>query len=392
MSQTQTSAPPPSAPPPSAQPPAAPGARDLFVVVDVGGTKVLAAVTDSHGKILARRKEKTERKDKLKLVEQVSGAIETALKEAGAKSFELRGLALGVPGVVETGSGYVVLTPNAPLSKTPLGEMMHSRWNVPVIVGNDVNLGVVGETWRGAGRGAQSAFGIFVGTGIGGGLVLNGQLIEGFRGLGGEIGHLMVPLGADEIAGMLEKKHTFLEDLCSRTAIENQLRHAIVHEGKKSVLTDILGDKKLERIRSGALREALKQGDPLVEDVMRRASYLLGLATASVLHVVDPEVIIFGGGVVEACGKWMLPLIEKTARKVAMPGTGKELRIVQSTLGDDAILLGGVALLREKLKGLPASTSLQAAAASETNASETNFSTGAGGERRSWAQVDKPLG
>lgn len=377
MSETPTPAPPASQAP------------ELFVVVDVGGTKVLAAVADSEGKILARRKEKTERRDSARLIQQVSGAIEVALKEAGAKKSELRGLALGVPGVVETQSGYVVLTPNAPLSKTPLGEIMAARWNVPVIVGNDVNLGVVGETWRGAGRGAQSAFGIFVGTGIGGGLVLNGQLIEGFRGLGGEIGHLMIPLGADEIAGMLEKKHTFLEDLCSRTAIENQLRHAIVNEGKKSVLTDILGDKKLERIRSGALREALKQGDPLVEDVMRRASYLLGLATASVLHVVDPEVIIFGGGVVEACGKWMLPLIEKTARKVAMPGTGKPLRIVQSTLGDDAILLGGVALLREKLKGQPAITS---SAPASPASSETNFTTGAGGARRSWAQVDKPLG
>ena len=359
--------------------------RELFVAVDVGGTKVLAAVSDSQGKILSRRKEKTERRDSARLIQQVSGAIEVALKDAGAKKSELRGLALGVPGVVDTASGYVVLTPNAPLSKTPLGQIMGQKWNVPVIVGNDVNLGVVGETWRGAGRGAQSAFGIFVGTGIGGGLVLNGQLIEGFRGLGGEIGHLMIPLGADEIAGMLEKKHLFLEDLCSRTAIENQLRHAIVNEGKKSVLTEILGDKKLERIRSGALKEALKQGDPLVEDVMRRASYLLGLATASVLHVVDPEVIIIGGGVVEACGKWMLPLIEKTARKVAMPGTGKPLRIVQSSLGDDAILLGGVALLREKLKSTPASTFTPPAP------SETNFVTGAPGERRSWAQVDKPL-
>jgi glucokinase len=363
--------------------------RDIFVVVDVGGTKVLAAVADSEGRILSRRKERTERKSKSKLIDQVSGAIEVALRDAGVKKSDMRGLALGVPGIVETNSGFVVLTPNAPLTKTPLGDMMRERWGAPVIIGNDANLGVVGEAWKGAGRGAQSAFGIFVGTGIGGGLVLNGQLIEGFRGLGGEIGHLMIPLGADEIAGMLEKKHLFLEDLCSRTAIENQLRHAIVNEGKKSALVDIVGDKKLERIRSGALKEALKQGDPLVEDVMRRASYLLGLATASVLHVVDPEVIIFGGGVVEACGKWMLPLIEKTARKVAMPGTGRELQIVQSTLGDDAILLGGVALLREKLKTMPASTSSTSPPPAASG--ETNFSTGVPQEKRSWAQVDKPL-
>jgi glucokinase len=354
---------------------------EVFVTVDVGGTKVLAAVTDADGRVIARRKERTERKSKGRLVDQITGAIEIALKESGAPRSDLRGVALGVPGVVDTSTGYVVLTPNAPLTKTPLGDILRERFGVPVIVGNDADLGIVGETWRGAARGAQSSFGIFVGTGIGGGLVLNGQLIEGFRGLGGEIGHLMVPLGADEIAGMLEKKHTFLEELCSRTAIENQLRHAIVQEGRKSVLTEIVGDKKLERIRSGALKEALKQGDPLVEDVMRRSSYLLGLATASVLHVVDPEVIVFGGGVVEACGKWMLPLIEKTAHKVAMPGTGKKMRIVQSVLGDDAILLGGVALLREKLK-----------TDGDSPAGETSFVSGPAAAHRSWAQVDKPVG
>jgi glucokinase len=147
---------------------------------------------------------------------------------------------------------------------------------------------------------------------------------------------------------MLTRKHTHLEDLCSRTAIENQLRHAILSEGQKSALIEITGDKKLERIRSKSLKEALRRKDPLVTDVIRRSSFLLGLTTASVLHIVDPEVIVFGGGVIEACGDFMLPLIDKTAHKVAMSGNGKPLKIVRSSLGDDAIILGGVALLRER--------------------------------------------
>jgi glucokinase len=316
-----------------------------FVTVDVGGTKILGSVVSETGRIVVRHKEKTDRKSKKRLVEQTGEVIESVLHAASLDKNAIGGIALGVPGVVESRTGHVILTPNAPLSDTPLGALMRAQFGVPVAVGNDVNLGVLGEQWRGAARRANSAFGIFVGTGIGGGLILDGKLIEGFRGLTGEIGHLMIPLGADEIAGMLTRKHLFLEDLCSRTAIENQLRHAI-KEGQKSVLPSIVGDKKLERIRSGALKEALRRKDPLVTDVMRRASYLLGLATASVLHVVDPEVIIFGGGVIEACGDFMLPLIEKTAHKVAMPGTGKPLQIVRSELGDDAILYGGVALLR----------------------------------------------
>lgn len=316
-----------------------------FVTVDVGGTKILGAVVTDGGRIVVRHKEKTDRRSKKRLVEQTGEVIESVMRSAGLDRDSIGGIALGVPGVVESRTGHVILTPNAPLTDTPLGAQMRTQFSVPVAVGNDVNLGVLGEQWRGAARRANSAFGIFVGTGIGGGLIMDGKLIEGFRGLTGEIGHLMIPLGADEIAGMLTRKHLFLEDLCSRTAIENQLRHAI-REGKKSVLPEIVGDKKLERIRSGALREALRRKDALVTDVLRRSSYLLGLATASVLHVVDPEVIIFGGGVIEACGDFMLPLIEKTAHKVAMPGTGRPLQIVRSELGDDAILYGGVALLK----------------------------------------------
>lgn len=317
-----------------------------FIAVDVGGTKILAAAVTEDGAILARHKERTNRESKTELLQQLNKSIETVIKGAGLKIGDLGGIALGVPGVVETTTGNIIITPNAPLSKTPLGEIVRKKFGVPTFIGNDVNLGTLGECWLGAARGTESAFGIFVGTGIGGGLVINGRLIEGHRGLGGEIGHLMIPLEANEVLGPQPNKHLFLEDLCSRTAIENQLRHAITQEGRATVLTEILDDTKLKRIRSGALKKALDKKDPLVTEVIYRASYLLGLTTASVLHIVDPEVIVFGGGVIEACGKWMLPVIEKTAMQVAMPGTGKKLKVARSVLGDDAIILGGVALLR----------------------------------------------
>jgi glucokinase len=342
-----------------------------YVSVDVGGTKVLAGVATEDGEVLARSKEKTERGSKKKLLEQIERAIGDAVAQANLSPGRISGISVNVPGVVDSQTGYVVSTPNAPLSDTSLGEHMTQTFGAPAIVGNDASVGVVGEYWHGAAKKASSAYGIFVGTGIGGGLVLDGKLIEGFRSLGGEIGNLIIPLDADEISGMLTKKHTRLEELCSRTAIENQLRHAILNEDEKSDLIEITGDKKLERIRSKSLKEALRRKDAVVTDVMRRASFLLGLTAASVLHVVDPEVIVFGGGVIEACGDFMLPLIEKTAHKVALSGNGKPLKIVRSALGDDAIILGGVAQLRER-----------------------NFperaATGNGGKSPR-AQVDKPL-
>ena len=347
------------------------------LVVDVGGTKILAAALDSEGRILARHKLKTERGQRDALLAQLDIALDATLKAANLTKNQVSGLALGVPGVVDSSRGFVVLTPNAPLSDTPLREILAQKWSCPIVVGNDVNVGMAGEVRCGAARGASSAFGIFVGTGIGGGLFLNGQLIEGFRGLSGEIGHLLVPLGANEVDGVTGKNHVFLEDLCSRTAIENQLRSAILKDGRKSILTEIVGDKKLERIRSGALKEALKREDALAIEVVRRACYLLGLATASVLHLVDPQVIVFGGGVIEACGKWMVPWIEKTVQKVAMPGTGAPVQIVQSALGDDAILLGGLALLQD-----------QAGIQTPILASS---SSGKGAPKVPLASVDKPL-
>ena len=342
-----------------------------YVSVDVGGTKVLAGAATEDGEVLARSKEKSERTSKKKLLEQIERVIGDAIEGAKLSPSQIFGIALGVPGVVDSQTGYVVSTPNVPLTDTNLSERLAQTFGAPVIVGNDANVGTVGEFWHGAAKDAGSAYGIFVGTGIGGALIFDGKLIEGYRGLCGEIGNLMIPLDADEISGMLTKKHTRLEELCSRTAIENQLRHAILNEGRKSDLIEITGDKKLERIRSKSLKEALRRKDEVVMDVMRRASLLLGLTTASVLHIVDPEVIVFGGGVIEACGDFMLPLIEKTAQKVAMAGNGKPLKIVRSSLGDDALILGGVAQLRER--NFPERTA-------------TN-----GTANRARAQVDKPL-
>ena len=322
-----------------------------YLIVDVGGTKILAAALDGDGEILARCKLKTERADKAALLRQIDEAMNGALSDAKLAREDIGGVVVGVPGVVNSKTGHVVVTPNTPLTDTPLGEQLRGKWNCPVIVGNDVSVGMAGEFWRGAARDASSAYGIFVGTGIGGGFILDGKPFDGFRGLGGEIGHLMIPLDADEQEGMTTKKHLFLEDLCSRTAIENQLRYAILEEGKKSALTSIVGDKKLNRIRSGALKKALEKEDDVVTDIVKRASYLLGFASASVIHVVDPEVIVFGGGVIEACGKWMMPWIEKTVEKVVMQGTGEPPKIVQSQLGDDAILLGGLALLKDRDAG-----------------------------------------
>ena len=179
-----------------------------YIAVDVGGTKVLGAAVTEDGNILARCKEKTERGTNKNALVQIERVITNVLEAANLRAEQISGYALGVPGVVDSQTGYVVSTPNAPFTDTHLGAHVSQKFGAPAIIGNDANVGIVGEFWKGAAKEASSAYGIFVGTGIGGGLVLDGKLIEGYRGLGGEIGNLVIPLDADEITGLLTKKHT----------------------------------------------------------------------------------------------------------------------------------------------------------------------------------------
>ena len=320
--------------------------KRLRACVDVGGTKILTAVLDDDGAILARHKAPTQTGSSSDLLAQIEGAIKRALKSSGARKSSLSGIALGVPGVVR--GGVVILAPNVPLGGLDLGRVLGEKFGVRVAVANDGSLGTLGEAALGAARGADSCYGFFVGTGIGGGLVLGGRLVEGARGLGGEVGHLLAPMwsgsGARDI-GDLAPGHLGLSALCSREAMEKYLRRAILEEGRASALSRIVEDPKLARIRAGALRKAMLQGDELVEDVLRRCSQLLGLAAASVSNVVDPAVIVFGGGVIEACGEWMLPEIRRVAQGAALAGDWPLVEIAQSTLGDDAILIGGWKML-----------------------------------------------
>jgi len=313
------------------------------ICIDVGGTKILTALFDADHRIRARHKAAVEKRSTEALMMQIETSIAQVLKQSGAKKNGLSGIALGVPGVVE--NGVVVVAPNVPLTGVDLRAVMQKKFGVPIVVGNDASLGTLGESTFGACRGVSSCYGIFVGTGIGGGLVLGGQLIEGARGLGGEIAHLLMPLGGNRLDKIDLNHHMGLSALCGREAIENYLRRAILEENRTSVLTEIIADGQLKSIRGGALKKAMQRDDALVSEVLRRCSYVLGLAAASVSHLIDPQTIVFGGGVIEACGKWMLPLIRETTYRVALPGSFRRVEIVQSELGDDAILWGGLAML-----------------------------------------------
>ncbi len=313
-----------------------------YLAVDVGGTKIQASLVEETGTILGRERDSTPRGGgPEQAVAAIERIVEKLLKTKGIAASDLTAMGIAIPGVVDPDEGRIVCTPNMALTGVEIGTHLEARFEIPVALGNDCNLGALGETWLGSARRAASAVAILVGTGIGGGFVRKGKLWRGARESAMEIGHIIMDLDGP-VCGCGNRG--CLESLASRTAIENQLRAAVA-QGQKTVLSELLqGD--LSVIRSRALRQALDAEDALVTEIMRRAAETLGYACINVRHLIDPDVIVLGGGVVEACSGFILPIVENIVGSDRLPGARDGGRVLLSALGDDAVVLGAVALAR----------------------------------------------
>ena len=311
-----------------------------YMGIDIGGTKIQVSLVEESGTVVSRLRCATPRDvGPEAVVAAIERAISDTLAEADLQSNDLAAIGLAVPGVVDPERGLVVVTPNMNLTGVALGSHLEGRFKVPVALSNDCNLGTLGETWLGSARNAKSTVGILVGTGIGSGVVSNGKLWRGARESAGEIGHIVMQIGGPTCGC---GNRGCLEALAGRSAIERDIRQAVA-DGQKTVLSELLeGD--LSMIRSGMLRRALEADDELVTRVMRSASEVLGHACLTVRHLVDPEVIVLGGGVMEACSEFMLPIVENIVGSDQLPGAREGGRVLLSALGDDAVVLGAVAL------------------------------------------------
>ncbi len=316
-----------------------------LVGVDVGGTKILALVVADSGEVLARHKAAT-RQQGAPMAEQIGEAIDGALVQAGLSVDDIAGIGVAMPGSVDSETGYLGTVPNVEIDDPKLVDTLRARYPVPVEMGNDVNLGTLAECWLGAGRDARTVVGMFVGTGIGGGVVIDGRLRTGSEDLAGEIGHMVLMVDGPECGcGNLG----CFEALASRTAMARDIRQAMA-EGRESRVMEFAD---LDRIKSRAFARALAVGDELVIEVLTRTAHYLAQGALTIRHLLDPDTIVLGGGVIEACGEFLLPLIEREVRADCMKGSRDTLRLAVSELGDDAVALGAAALVDAKISDLP---------------------------------------
>jgi len=314
------------------------GKKHHFVAVDVGGTKILAVVCDPCGVIRGRDRRETPRSgDPQDVIAAIEAAIETVIRKSGLYLSEITAIGVAIPGVVDPKRGEILRTPNSCLSGISLGAHLSAKFGKRVVLGNDCNLGTLGEAWLGAGREASSVFGIFVGTGIGSGFVRKRKMWRGAREVAGEIGHIVMEMGGP-LCGCGNRG--CFEAIAGRAAIEREIRDAVAR-GESTILNEFLhGD--LSVIKSRVLRIALDQKDPLVSRVISRAAEVIGYACLTVRHLLDPEWIVLGGGVVEACSDYMWDTIKQIVDTDQLPGARQRGGICLSALGDDAVVLGGV--------------------------------------------------
>ncbi len=318
-------------------------AKTLFVGVDLGGTNVSAGVCDAKHRVIAKEKKKTKAEEGTKaVIERIVKTIDEAISLAGKKRSDIGGVGIGAPGAIDISKGTVINAVNLRWRDYPLAKALTDQLKLPVTVDNDVNVGTWGEHVAGAARDYDDLLGVFVGTGIGGGLVLHGQLYHGVNFTAGEIGHII--LDADAPLGVRT-----LENRASRTAMANSLK-ALILANHKSVIPKLVEDGNLDSIRSSVIAQALKQDDELTIEIVRQSAKYVGIAIANTITMLSLGCAVVGGGAMEALGDRYLKWIRQSFEEHVFPHTLRSAKILASTLGDDAGVVGAAALARERLK------------------------------------------
>jgi glucokinase len=273
----------------------------------------------------------------------MADAVREAANEAGVDPSALDGIGVGAPGPIGADGGVVQVAPNLGWVEFPLRDELAGRLGRPVFLGNDVSVAVLAEHRVGVGRGTRHMVGIWPGTGVGGGIIANGRLYGGAQQMGGEIGHITVKAGGPK-CGCGGRGH--LEALCSRTAIVKEIARQ-AKGGEKTSLGKYAG-KNLAKATSGDLRKAYEKGDRLVTKVLDRAAKYLALGIASAANLLNPELVVLGGGVIEALGDPFVERVRQLTRKQPLAAVTRDLRIEPSQLGDDAGITGAALLVRTR--------------------------------------------
>lgn len=315
-----------------------PNVSSPVVAIDLGGTKALVGVVDPNGSVRSRvwLPSRDLKGRPAELLDRLAEGAGAAASEADLPFEAIDAIGLCVPGPLDRSRSIVAMAPNLGWENLAVRAELERRLpGKAVFLENDVRAAALSEQQLGAGRGYDSTLAVFVGSGVGGGMVIGGRLYHGFHGAAGEIGHMVVAAGGPRCGC---GRAGCLESMAARDAVGRYVI-ADVARGRTTVLTDILrGD--LRAFTSRDLATAVAQGDAVAIRAGRRSARYTGLAIGGVVNLVDPAIVVIGGGIAEAVGQRYIDWAAEIARRQILPSAARDVPIVASRLGDDAGLLG----------------------------------------------------
>lgn len=300
----------------------------FILAADVGGTNMRTALIDPQGMVLTVIKRPTlAQKGRDPMIERLVRMLEDTAKKYGIHLKEVEGIGVGFPGPLDAEKGVVFNPPNlVGWSLVPLKDILEKRLGRPVVIENDANAAALGEYWKGAGKGAKSLVCLTLGTGVGGGIVLDGRVWHGAKGIAGEIGHMTVIRGGRRCnCG----NKGCLEAYASSRGIIARMKELLMKE-------KTISDEEMTVEQIGAWARA---GDRQAKRAVKDTGVILGIAIANVANVLNPEVVVLGGGV-SNLGDRLFDSIKEEVKKRALPEAVEGLRIVKAQLGDNAGVIG----------------------------------------------------
>lgn len=303
--------------------------------VDVGGTTIKMGFFETDGKLLDKWEIKTNTENGgAEILSDIAKGIDNKLAQEGISKSEVQGVGVGVPGPVR-GDGVVNRCVNLGWGTVNVAEELGALTGLTVKVGNDANVAALGELWQGGAKGCKDAVMVTLGTGVGGGVIIDGKIVAGFHGAGGEIGHITV--NPDEIEACNCGQYGCLEQYASATGIVRMAKRKLAKSDDATVL------RNYDPLTAKDIFDEAKNGDEVAKELVDELGEILGSALSNLACVVNPEVIVIGGGVSKA-GAILIDTVQDHFKENAFYAL-KETRFALATLGNDAGMYGCMAML-----------------------------------------------
>lgn len=302
--------------------------------IDIGGTTIKCGLFTVHGEVLDKWEIKTRTENNgINILPDVAEAVSGKIAEKGLRREEIAGVGVGVPGPVDE-EGNVPVAVNLHWGYVQLSKQLTELTGLPVKAGNDANVAALGEMWKGGAAGCHNVVMVTLGTGVGGGIIINGQIVTGSNGAGGEIGHIHVDDTIEQVCGC--GNQGCLEQVASATGIVYLAKRKLASCSTSSVLRE-------GEVSAKTVFDAVKAGDALAQEIAEEFGKYLGTALAGIAGVVDPEVFVIGGGVSKA-GPVLFDYIKKYYKKYVFSGC-RNAEFALAKLGNDAGIYGAAKLV-----------------------------------------------